>query len=108
MRDRTALINLAIYGSFDLTDALAFYVDRSQRLIWGAGVFHTFQQGRDTQFPSASKCLQPLTVDNQGAACQVLYLQREYGVEGLVSYPLSTFRRVDSTVRLMGVDRSFF
>src|SRR5882762_7842274 len=27
MRDRSALINLAIYGSFDLTDFLAFYVD---------------------------------------------------------------------------------
>ncbi|TMA23396.1 MAG: hypothetical protein E6J88_12810, partial [Deltaproteobacteria bacterium] len=34
MRDRSALINLAIYGSFDLTDALAFYVDKSQRMVW--------------------------------------------------------------------------
>jgi hypothetical protein len=38
----------------------------------------------------------------------VLYLQREYGAEGLLSYPLSTFSRVDGTLRLMGVTRSFF
>jgi len=108
MRDRTALVNLAIYGSFSLTDALAFYADKSERLIWGVGAFHTFEQGRDTQFPSAKQCFQPLTVQNQGAACEVLYLQREYGVEGLLSYPLSTFSRLDGTMRLMGVDRSFF
>ena len=108
MRDRTALINLAIYGSFDLTDALGFYVDKSQRLIWGIGAFHTFQQGRDTQFPSANTCFQAPTPQNQGNACEVLYLQREYGAEGLLSYPLSTFSRVEGSARLMGVSRSFF
>jgi len=108
MRDRSALINLAIYGSFDLTDALAFYVDRSERLIWGIGAFHTFQQGRDTQFPSARECFQPATTQNVGTACEILYLQREFGVEGLLSYPFSTFSRVDASARLMGVTRSFF
>src|SRR2546421_12646973 len=53
MRDRSALINLAVYGSFDLTDFLAFYVDRSKRMTWGVRGFHTFQQGRGTQFASA-------------------------------------------------------
>jgi hypothetical protein len=108
MRDRSTLINLAIYGSFELTDALAFYVDKSKRLIWGAGVFHTFQQGRDTQFPSARECFQPLTAANQSAACEILYLQRMFGVEGLLSYPLSTFSRIDASARVMGVTRSFF
>jgi hypothetical protein len=107
MRDRTALVNLAIYGSFDLTDFLAFYVDKSERMTWGLGAFHTFQQGRDTQFPSSKQCYQPLTVQNASAACEILYLQRMYGVEGLLSYPLSTFSRVDGSARLMGVTRSF-
>jgi hypothetical protein len=83
-------------------------VDKSQRLIWGVGAFHTFQQGRDTQFASASQCYQPLTVANQGAACEILYLQRMFGVEGLLSYPFSTFSRIDASARLMGVTRSFF
>jgi hypothetical protein len=108
MRDRSALINLAIYGSFDLTDALGFYVDRSKRLTWGLGAFHTFQQGRDTQFRSAQECFRPVTVQNFAAACEILYLERQYGAEGLLSYPLSTFSRVDATARLMGVNRTFF
>jgi hypothetical protein len=109
LRDRTAIVNLAIYGSFDLTDALAFYVDKSQRLIWGAGVFHTFEQGRDTQFASSQGCFgTTVNLQNQGQACQVIYLQSETGVEGLLSYPLSTFSRVEGSLRLMGVSRSFF
>jgi len=103
MRDRSALINLAIYGSFDLTDFLAFYVDRSERTIWGLGLFHTFQQGRDTQFPSAQQCFQPT---NPAAACEIIYLQRMFGVEGLLSYPLSTFSRIDTSARVMGVNRT--
>ncbi|HEX4384605.1 MAG TPA: hypothetical protein VH083_16700 [Myxococcales bacterium] len=108
LRDRTTLVNFAIYGSFNLTDVLAFYVDKSERLVWGVGIFHTFEQGRDTQFPSAQACYQPLTVQNLGQACQVIYLQTETGVEGLLSYPLSTFSRLEGSLRLMGVQRSFF
>src|SRR4051812_19597538 len=108
MRDRSALINLAIYGSFELTDALAFYVDKSKRLIWGVGLFHTFQQGRDTQFPSAQQCFQPVDAANLSAACEIIYLQRMFGAEGLLSYPISTFSRIDATGRLMGVQRTFF
>lgn len=107
LRDRTALINLAIYGSFDLTDALAFYVDRSKRLTWGIGAFYTFQQGRDTRFPSAALCNKPpIPGQSTANACQVFYLQKEGGVEGLLSYPLSTFSRLEGTARVQGVSRS--
>src|SRR6185436_454582 len=97
-----------IYGDFDLTDALAFYVDKSERTIWGVGLFHTFQQGRDTQFASAQECYKPVTAANLGAACEIIYLQRMFGVEGLLSYPISTFSRIDTSARFMGVTRSFF
>ena len=106
LNDRTFLANLAIYGSFDLTDALAFYVDRSERLSWGFGLFDTFQQGRDVRFPSASKCGQPVPAGQQGNACEVFYLEKQYGVQGLLSYPLSTFSRIEGTARLQGVSRS--
>jgi hypothetical protein len=108
MRDRTALINLAIYGSFQLSDLLAFYVDKSERMVWGVGAFHTFEQGRDTQFPSAAKCYGAFTAANSGQACEILYLQSETGVEGLLSYPFSSYSRIDASARLMGVDRTFF
>ena len=105
LNDRTFLANLAIYGSFDLTDALAFYIDRSERLSWGVGIFNTFQQGRDVRFPSVDKC-QPVAAGVQGNACQVFYLQKQYGVIGLLSYPFSTFSRIEGTARVQGVNRS--
>jgi hypothetical protein len=105
LNDRSFLANLAIYGSFDLTDALAFYIDRSERLSWGVGLFNTFQQGRDVRFPSVDKCGQPVA-GPQGNACQVFYLQKQYGVIGLLSYPFSTFSRFEGTARVQGVNRS--
>ena len=110
LRDRTFLANLAVYGSFDLTDALAFYVDRSKRLVWGMGLFNTFQVGRDIQFPGVENCGQPPPVINgqtaPGFPCEVQYLQRMFGVQGLLSYPFSTFSRIDAGLRIQGVSRS--
>ncbi len=105
LRDRTLLANLAIYGSFDLTDFLAFYVDKSQRLIWGGGLYYTFQQGRDTRFKDAELCNTPTGTTTQNA-CQVFYLQRQFGAEGLLSYPLSTFSRIEGSAKVQGLDRT--
>jgi len=110
LRDRSFLANLAVYGSFDLTDALAFYVDRSKRLIWGVGLFNTFQQGRDISFAGAENCgSAPPIVNGQvgpGSACEVFYLQRMFGAQGLLSYPFSTFSRIDASMRIQGLSRS--
>jgi hypothetical protein len=111
LRDRTFLANFAIYGSFDFTDALGFYVDRSKRLVYGLGVFDTFQQGRSINFPGANQCrniIQPTTAvpNPQQPACEIFYLQKMYGVMGLASYPLSTFTRIEGTARVQGVSRS--
>ncbi|MFL5389992.1 MAG: hypothetical protein ACJ79C_14780 [Myxococcales bacterium] len=111
LRDRTFLANFAIYGSFEFTDALAFYVDRSKRLVYGLGVFDTFQQGRAISFPGSDQCrtIIPPSALNPNPAqppCQIFYVQKMYGVMGLASYPLSTFTRVEGTMRLQGVSRS--
>jgi len=41
-----------------------------------------------------------------GFACEVQYLQRMFGAQGLLSYPFSTFSRVDAAVRIQGMSRS--
>jgi Omp85 superfamily domain/WD40-like Beta Propeller Repeat len=106
LRDRSLLVSFAVYGSFDLSDVLAFYVDRSDRLIYGVGFFRTFQQGRDTRFAGADQCGVAAQVGAPQPACEVFFLQRQYGLQGLLSYPVSVFSRVDASLRLQGVTRS--
>ena len=107
LRDRSLLVSASVYGSFDLTDALAFYVDRSDRLIYGFGIFRTFQQGRDTRFAGAEKCGTTSADPGQPVpACQVFFMQRQYGAQGLLSYPISVFSRIDASLRVQGLSRS--
>src|SRR5207248_1982554 len=106
LRDRSFLANLAIYGSFDLTDALAFYVDRSNRTVFGVGLFNTFQIGRSIRFPGADCSPQPVFSQTPNPPAELFYLQRIFGAQGLVSYPFSTFSRVDATLRIQGASRS--
>jgi hypothetical protein len=106
LRDRSLLVSAAVYGSFDLSDALAFYVDRSDRLIYGVGFFRTFQQGRDTRFAGSDQCGQATSGLQPQPACEVFFLQRQYGFQGLLSYPISVFTRVDGSLRIQGINRS--
>jgi hypothetical protein len=91
--DRSAIVQFAVYGSLSLTDALAFYADRSGRDVRGAGLFHTFTQRRDPAAP--------------GFGTDVLYVQREYGLTGSWIYPFDTFSRVEARATAQGIDRSF-
>src|ERR671936_1587951 len=79
LRDRTFLANLAVYGAFDLTDALAFYVDRSNRTVYGFGAFNTFQIGRSVRFPGANCSVVSTTLTTPNPPCEVFYLQRMFG-----------------------------
>jgi hypothetical protein len=86
------LINLAIYGSLKLTDAAVFYLNQKRRLELGVGVFHTFEPRRDKTFPG---------VEN-------FFVERQFGVGGLLRYPLNRFQRVEASLEIRGVDRTYF
>jgi hypothetical protein len=92
MRDHVVILNLAVYGSFKLTDAAAFYLNQSHRLEYGFGLFHNFEPLRDKTFPNVTN----------------YYYQRNFGVAGLVRYPLDRFRRVEASLEVRGVDRFAF
>lgn len=92
MRDHLVLLNLAIYGRVELTEALAWYVNQSRRLIWGIGVFHTFESRRDKTFPE---------VENY-------FAERHFGAAGFVRYPLDRFRFLEAGLQARGVDRFDF
>ncbi|MGI5864245.1 MAG: hypothetical protein ACOX6T_19615 [Myxococcales bacterium] len=89
LRDHVLLVNVAVYGSLKLTDALVFYINQSKRPALGIGAFHTFEPRRDKTFPASAN----------------YYLQREFGVAGLARYPLDRFRRIEGSVEIRGVER---
>jgi hypothetical protein len=93
LSDRNLLVQVGLYGSLQLTNALLFYFDKSGRQQYGVGIFHNFVERRDISPPS------PLT--------DALFLQREFGAQGIWGYPFSSFARVQAHAAIEGVQRSF-
>ncbi len=93
MNDRNLVLQLAMFGAPELTDAVAFYVDRSGRDAWGFGPFHTFTERRDPNAP--------------GFGSDVFYLEREFGVTAMWSHPFDTYSSIQAQVTVQGVDREF-
>ena len=87
LRDHVLFLDLSVYGSFDYTQGLAMYENRSQRLGWILGGFHYVQQNLDRLDPN------------------LVYFQRDFGVLGALRYPLDRFRRVEAELTLGGVQR---
>jgi hypothetical protein len=87
LRDHVVFLDLSVYGSFDYTQGLVLYENRSRRLGWTAGAFHFVQQNIDL-------------LDRD-----VQYLQRDFGVVGALRYPLDRFRRLELELILGGVQR---
>jgi hypothetical protein len=77
LRDNVLFVDLAVYGSFDYTQALVLYENREARTGWVLGAFHYVQQ----------------QIDRLDVA--LAYLQRDFGVVGALRYPLDRFRRIE-------------
>lgn len=92
LRDHLLLLNLAIYGRIELTEALAWYVNQSRRLIWGLGLFHSFESRRDKTFPE---------VENY-------FIERHFGASSFLRYPLDRFRFLEAGLEVRGIDRFDF
>jgi hypothetical protein len=87
LRDHVLFLDLSVYGSFDYTQALALYENRSQRLGWILGGFHFVQQNLDRRDP------------------KLAYYQRDFGILGALRYPLDRFRRIETELTVGGVQR---
>ena len=87
LRDRVLYLDLAVYGSFDYTQALVLYENRSRRLntVWGA--YHFVQQQIDRLDPALA------------------FFQRDFGAIAALRYPLDRFRRVEAELSVGGVHR---
>lgn len=87
LRDNVLFVDVAVYGSFDYTQGLFLYENRSHRYGLVFGGFHFVQQNLDTL--------------DTGLA----YYQRDFGLVGAVRYPLDRFRRVELELTASGIQR---
>lgn len=87
LRDHVLFLDLAIYGSFEYTQAIALYENRASRTPKIFGAFHFVQPQLDRLDP------------------ELAYYQREFGVIGAVRHPLDRFRRVEAELMLGAVQR---
>lgn len=87
LRDHVLFLDLSVYGSFDYTQALALYEDRSRRTPLIFGAFHFVQPQIDRLDPALE------------------YYQRDFGVIGAIRHPIDRFRRVDLELMLGGTQR---
>jgi outer membrane protein assembly factor BamA len=87
LRDNILFVDLSVYGSFDYTQGLVLYENRSQRTSWIFGGFHFVQQNIDRLDESLA------------------YFQRDFGLLSALRYPLDRFRRVEAELTLGGVQR---
>jgi hypothetical protein len=90
MRDQSFIVDVAILGDLQYTQANLLYVNRKQKLSWGVGALHNLKIQRDTTFS-----------DTGGR----LYLQREFGAYGIANHPFDRFTHVQLGVGLTGVHR---
>jgi hypothetical protein len=87
LRDHVLFVDLSVYGSFNYTQGMVLFENRSKRTGWVLGAFHFVQQQIDPLDPNLA------------------YYQRDFGVVGALRYPLDRFRRVELELTLGGVNR---
>jgi hypothetical protein len=92
LRNHALLLNVAVLGSFDLTDGYLVYLNQERRITWGTGLFQSlvFRQDQtfdEFQFPAG---------------------ERFYGVLGSVRYPFNRFVYVQSDLSVGGVTYFLF
>jgi hypothetical protein len=91
LRDHGLVLALATYGEFALTDAQLTYVNESQRLIWGLGLFNDLRSRIDRSFQASDDVL-------------FSSWERFFGAQALVRYPFSRFIYVQGSLSVGGVD----
>jgi hypothetical protein len=87
LRDHVLFVDVSVLGSFDYTQALALYENRSGRIGWVYGGYHFVQQNIDRLDPNLA------------------YLQRDFGLLGAMRYPLDRFQRVELELTFGAVQR---
>ena len=87
LRDHILYVDVAVYGSFDLTQGLVLFENRAGRNSWVLGAYHFVNQQLDTFDPNLA------------------FLQRDFGMVGTLRFPIDRFRRFDVELSVGAVQR---
>jgi hypothetical protein len=88
LRNHALLLNVGIYGSFELTDGFLLYLNEEHRTSYGVGLF----QSINFRFPSFNNVPFSLTSGD-----------RFFGATGSVRYPFNRFVHLEGGLSLGGV-----
>ncbi|MDY7225558.1 tolB protein precursor protein [Hyalangium rubrum] len=88
MRDHAMVLNLAVYGSFELSDGVLLYVNQEHRSTWGTGLFQSLRFRIDDSFLSEG----------------VTFFsgERYFGAVGSLRYPFNSFVYLQGDLTLGG------
>ncbi|WNG45630.1 tolB protein precursor protein [Archangium minus] len=95
LRNHAMLLQVAVYGSFDLTDGYLLYLNQSQRTTWGMGLFQSLRFRVDQSLREAAA----------GSTLPYYLLisgERFFGATGIARYPLSTFTFLEANLSIGG------
>ena len=94
LRNHALLLQLAVYGSFSLTDGFLLYVNQSRRTTWGGGLFQSLRFRIDPTLVDAAQ--------GQLSSSALISGERFFGATGLARYPLSTFTFLEANLNVGG------
>jgi Tol biopolymer transport system component len=97
MGDNRLSLLLNFYGSLSNSDLAASYTYLRRRVNLGCGVFH-YKNYYSSVFTTVGELLPTDT----------FFSERNYGLYGVASYPLSTFRRFDLQLDLFRSERTLY
>ncbi|MFY0569559.1 tolB protein precursor protein [Archangium lansingense] len=93
MKNHAMMLQVAVYGSFDLTDGYLMYINQSKRTMYGLGLFQSLRFRVD-QTLSKYRGQLPYYALVAG--------ERFFGTTGLARYPLSTFTFLEGNLSIGG------
>jgi hypothetical protein len=87
LRDHLLYLDLAVYGSFDLTQGVVLFENRAGRTAWVLGAYHFANQQIDVMDPNLQ------------------FLERDFGLVGTLRFPIDRFRRFELELSAGAVQR---
>jgi hypothetical protein len=88
MKDHALLLNLAVYGSFELADGILIYINQEKRTTWGTGLFQSLRFRLDDTFREEDVAF--------------FSGERYFGAVGSVRYPFNSFLYAQGDLTLGG------